>query len=179
MRQGIDNYILSYILLRIRAGLDFLINSRRAARNLGPLAPRIREQWPPMADLLQSYALRVRAGEGIGWTVADTVGLTEGMLDLKREALDLTLGRRTTSAAFLAGLERAKTAGIDDWFSPKKTSPTETEFRKASPVSFTDLAADILDSILKILGVDDRFHAIKEFIAVIKAAYKMNRDVFR
>lgn len=179
MRQGIDNYILSYILLRIRAGLDFLINNRRAARSLGRLAPQIREQWPPMAELLQSYALRVRAGEGVGWSVADAVGLSEGMLDLKRETLDLTLGRRTSAAAFLASLETAKRADIGGWFSPKRTSPTETEFRKASPVSFTDLAADILDSILKILGVDDRFHAIKEFIAVIKAAYKMNRDILR
>jgi len=177
MREGIDNFILSYVLLRISAGLDFLVNKR--ARLLGPLAGQIREQWPPIAELLQSAALRVRSGEGVDWRVAGAVGLTEGMLDLKREALDLTLGRRINAARFRAGLDRAKQHGIDAWLSPRNISVTATESTRVSPVSFTDLAADILDSILKILGVDDRFHAIKEFIAVVKAAYNLNRGIFR
>jgi hypothetical protein len=175
VRKSVDNYILSYVLLRISAGLGFIITKR--PRLLGSLAQPIQQQWPLMEELLQSYALRIRAGEGVDWRVADAVAVTEGMLDLKREALDLTLGRKVSAAAFRADLERAKRGRIAGWFSPKKISVTETEFRKASPVSFTDLAADILDSILKILGVDDRFHAIKEFIAVTKAAYKLNREI--
>jgi hypothetical protein len=177
MRQRVDNYILAYIVLRIMAGLDHIINRR--ARLLGPLANQIREQWPPISRLLQSIAAISREGRAVNWEVAEVVGLTEGMLDLKREALDLTLGRRIRNPAFLATLERAKQADIAGWFSPKRVDPTETEFRRASPVSFTKLAADILDSILKILGIDDRYHAIKEFIAVIEAAIKLNRGIFR
>ena len=177
MRQGIDNFILAYIVLRIRAGLEHIITRR--ARSLGALRNQIREQWPPIARLLASIAEILREGREVNWPVAEAVGLTEGMLDLKREAIDLTLGRRISTPRFLAGLNRAKQTEIAGWFSPKKIDPTETESRGASTISFTKLAADILDSILKILGVDDKYHAIKEFIAVIEAALKLNRGVFR
>lgn len=104
MRKGFDEYVLSYVALRIDAGLDYIVSSREPDF-LGSLGGSIREEWASVSRLLKRLGTDLRKPRFVNWRRAERVGLTGEMLDLKRETLDHSLGPGSLLAISMVVLE--------------------------------------------------------------------------
>jgi hypothetical protein len=179
LKEKSDPLVLSYLVLRIRAALHFVITSREPDF-LGSSAQSICPHWEPFSELLLDIAKAVASPVFLGWDRAARVGLTGSMLGLKREVFDLTLGRKLLPRDLQRiiinhGARAARTrAGFGKWFE-KDILIRGGSVRDVNSEAALGLAKELLLSLAKILGIGDRIDALAEFIGVIEAAIKMKR----
>ncbi|MGB9403250.1 MAG: hypothetical protein WCA98_06915, partial [Candidatus Acidiferrales bacterium] len=162
-RPDINHHVLRYMLLRIRAGLDHLLDARS---ELLPRPPEsLRAQYVPVSDRLTKLATRVGLDEWELWRNAFRFGLTDQMLELKRETLDLTLGRRAASVQFRKELEKAAKRGdVENFFEPERIFVNPRDRRGVDPMAFCDFAEDLLSSVSKLDELDAACEFVKEFV---------------
>jgi hypothetical protein len=174
MRANFDEYILSYTVLRIDAGLRHIITSKNP-EFLGISAKSIRGHWKEVSQHPRGIARVILNRDFVNWDRAERVGLTGEMLDLKRETLDSSLGRRLPTSEFNRIVRKAHNDAKSrtDFFSRDRILVREGSGGSDSREAFLDLAKDLLGSIAKILGIDDVIELIREFISVVEAAMKI------
>jgi hypothetical protein len=177
MRPKFDEYILKYIVLRIDAGLASIISPipPMVTDPLGGLGASIRLQWPSVSKILKQLANDITKRRYVNWKRAERVGLTNEMLDLKREALDQSLGRFESISEFKARVTEASKSisSRNDFFSPNRIFVQSGSGEIVSQDVFLDLSKDLLGSITKIPQIEYAIELIMEFISVVRAAMKM------
>ena len=180
MRRNFDEFVLSYLVRRIEALVQRVIESREP-NYLGRFRESIQPQWGAFSEFLLMIARRLLTGEGVNWERADAVGLTELPLYVKRQVFDETVGRTESINDFASYIEEVREPKANDSgeiFAPDRILvPGGSLFRKSKvfPATALSLAKDLLKSLAKIFNLDDKFEALSEFLAVIQAAIELNR----
>jgi hypothetical protein len=166
-----DEFVLSYLLRRFAAGMRFLIENEREIA--GSARAQLREEWPGVEQRLLQLSRAVLRLDVFSASRLEAVGLTDRMLYLKRQVVDLSLGRDESHAEFSRRVESVRDAS-----SPDVEAMWGRHILVQGPVNwdaFIELLKELLASLGLALGIKEMMDYVSEFVAVVDAVRKINR----